>query len=213
MLDHPDFLRDDQSNSWSPTEVRQKAPSLKFQTNVTLQQLARVGLHIVEPQLQNSPFLNEILGGGTNWNKIDPILVLAPNFDIIASGSEDQKPAKPTALWYLQFESRLTSLREIAAEEEISLSEKSLKGARAFAKGLQATRSPSTFLLANGNVRLLWANDAGEQIGLQFRDNAEIQYVFLRLKDGTLRHIMGIEQTAGIMEMIRVLGLRHLIVE
>ena len=56
-------------------------------------------------------------------------------------------------------------------------SESSLADLRSFLGTLQLIERPSNFLLDNGNLRVLWRNNAQEQVGLQFLGNGVVQFV------------------------------------
>jgi hypothetical protein len=112
--------------------------------------------------------------------------------------------------WFDDFLSRITDLREIAKDEEGLFNEESAKEGERFASKLTTHRRPSVFLVANGNLRLLWASDAGEQIGLQFIGNSEVQYVLMARRDEKIATVMGVDRVDAIMRYINAAGLAQL---
>lgn len=200
------------SNSWPVSERRQTRKVRVVQLDMTDAELAENGL-MVNDQPKDYAIFNRILGLNSDWNRSDPILAKASHFGDLTKEPEPRPERATRASWLNRFEVRLASLREAAAEEDITLSEKSVTAVRKFAKSLHQVRPPSTFLLGNGNIRLLWVNDDGEQVGLQFRDNKQVQYIFFRMKEGVLGQIMGTESPSSVLDLIRILGLRHIIAE
>jgi hypothetical protein len=90
---------------------------------------------------------------------------------------------KAAELWKRQLitkthiEYRLRELHLDALRDAEPFSESSLADLRSFLTTLQLTERPSIFLLDNGNLRLLWRNDAKEQVGLQFLGDGVVQFV------------------------------------
>jgi hypothetical protein len=82
-----------------------------------------------------------------------------------------------------------------------------------FLRGLTLTQRPSIFLLDNGNLRALWRNGAGEQVGLQFMGGGLVQYVMFARRpnsDRLLRHY-GQDVVSEIRRKITSNGCDHLI--
>jgi hypothetical protein len=111
--------------------------------------------------------------------------------------------------WWPDWKERLLELRQMATEEGVKVSERSILSTEKFLDSLPPVKKPGTFLLDNGNIRLVWVNELGEQVGLQFRGSAEVQYVFFKLRDGTAVHSMGVDVVASVLQVIRSLGLFH----
>lgn len=108
---------------------------------------------------------------------------------------------------------RLNTLKFDAAEEGISISDKSEKDFNTFIEEHVFMRRPYLSLLDNGNVRALWKNADNEQIGLQFRGDREIQFVFFskRKQSTKLFSSSGRDTFEGIMRQISALELLHLL--
>lgn len=95
----------------------------------------------------------------------------------------------------LQFDvsSRLSELRREAKEENLPYSERSEHDLFKFFFLYPAVARPRLFLLENGNLRALWRNSEGEQIGLQFRGGEQVQYVIFARRG----HTDAIARSAG----------------
>ena len=76
-----------------------------------------------------------------------------------------------------EIEARLRELRIDADTNGEPFSDVSQDNLRAFLDSLPFSKRPAIFLLDNGNLRVLWKNEAKEQVGLQFLGNGEVQYV------------------------------------
>lgn len=72
---------------------------------------------------------------------------------------------------------RLSELKVDARAEGYTVSPKSEKDLLEFLNSRIFTRRPFITLLDNGNLRALWKNAEGEQIGLQFLGAHKVQYV------------------------------------
>jgi hypothetical protein len=73
--------------------------------------------------------------------------------------------------------SRLAELKERAEEESIGISATSERDLIRFTQDNKRLRRPYIFLVENGNLRTVWKNDRGEQVGIQFRGNDIGQFV------------------------------------
>jgi hypothetical protein len=118
--------------------------------------------------------------------------------------------ARPSAGWFSQLAGRVDELRVIAADEELPFCKASAEQALQFARGINASRRPSAFLVGNGNVRLLWTLGA-EQIGLQFKDAGIVQYVMIAHRSGQIAQHMGTDDADVVRRQIAAVGLRHLL--
>jgi len=108
-------------------------------------------------------------------------------------------------------EAQVEELRQHAAEEGEAFSEESAAAALRFCHELAADHEPAIFLMANGNLRAVWQNDARDQVGIQFMLQGLLQYVILRDRDGMtlkalgedvshdkVRHIVEIQELMGL---------------
>jgi len=73
--------------------------------------------------------------------------------------------------------SRLNELKNEAKTEDLAFSERSEHDFFKFLLLFPQILDPFLFLLDNGNLRALWKNGDGEQVGLQFRGSEIVQYV------------------------------------
>jgi len=107
---------------------------------------------------------------------------------------------------------RIMELKDDARAEGYGVSAASENDLLAFLNGRVFTRRPFITLLDNGNLRALWKNAEGEQIGLQFRGGKQVQYVlFARRKDeGFMARASGRDSLAGIERQIEAHNLGRL---
>jgi hypothetical protein len=203
----------DHGNSWPSSGGSLAKPARLLQTNLSDEELYLSNLLVIE-QPSNIQILGIFIGSEAVWNYNEPILIQARSFDSFINNPDSAPdcglPATK-ATWWGQFEKRLADLRDIAIEEDIPLSEESLAQASKFASTLVDARTPSAFLIGNGNTRLLWVNDDGEQVGLQFREKARVQYIFFKRSQGDIDEIMGLKSASTILNFIEQVGLRHLV--
>ena len=109
---------------------------------------------------------------------------------------------------------RLKTLHEVAVEEGMSIAQASEDDLRRYLLDqLKPAVRPAISLLENRNLRALWKDAAGQQIGLQFRGNAWVQYViFARsIPERAIKTYVGREKIADVLPLIEHAGLRALI--
>jgi hypothetical protein len=73
---------------------------------------------------------------------------------------------------------RIGELKKLGSEEELPWSAASEEDFWTFVRSRQVLREPGLILMDNGNLRAMWRNTAGEQIGLEFRGYSQVYYVF-----------------------------------
>lgn len=152
---------------------------------------------------------NGAITSSSAWNKniVNPIIINDQNLE----------EARDNILEKINFESsikqRLNILKRDGDLEGISYSRKSENYLIDFFKNHLIKNRPSIFLLENGNFRVLWKNKFGEQIGLQFLDNGDIQYVmFARRTDRVdLARSYGSDTPESINRFVEANRLRNLI--
>jgi len=110
----------------------------------------------------------------------------------------------------------VTRIRELCLDAVVdgdAFSEESLTDLLSFLRAVKPTVRPSLFLLDNGNLRALWRNDNGEQVGLQFMGHDLVQYViFARRSNGQMMRHFGQDVQSEIQKKISQNGGDHLIV-
>lgn len=138
------------------------------------------------------------------------------NFEQVLD-TEDQDKGLEGQLKKDRFENaikeRISTLKRIGAEESIPTSEESGNLLIEFLNKRTIDNKPFIFLLENGNFRALWKNEKGEQIGLQFLSDGNIQFVlFARRPDSLdLARSYGIDTPEGIKRIIEANRLRTLL--
>ncbi len=193
----------------SPTiNLSNQAPFRTIETNLTNLQFAKLGLTVFESTSSSSDS-HRYLGFGQRLHSEHPVLFVSADYNDLVR-QKDTPVARPPD-WLPQFAERLDALDEAAIEDEITVSKKSRKEAIAFAASLRGARMPTVFLVGNGNVRLRWSNERGEKVGLQFRGNGEVQYLFFKRVGDKFERMLGTKLLATIMPFIATCGLRHAI--
>ncbi len=77
---------------------------------------------------------------------------------------------------------RIAELKSMADDEGVKISTESENDLGSFLDSVGYTQRPYLALLDNGNLRAVWKNVDGGQIGLQFRGCNEVHYVFFALR-------------------------------
>lgn len=107
---------------------------------------------------------------------------------------------------------RIFTLKRLGDEEGIASSDKSAKFLIDFFNKRMIKNEPFIFLLENGNFRALWENKSGEQIGLQFLPDKNIQFVIFANrpdKEGLARSF-GSDTPEGINRQVEINKIRSL---
>ncbi|MEK6637379.1 MAG: hypothetical protein AABY88_04770 [Pseudomonadota bacterium] len=200
------------ANRFSPTitDFINDAPFRTVQTNLTNLEFAMVGLTVFEPTNSTSDS-HRYLGLAPKPQSEHPVLFASSDYSDLLRLKD--VPVAKTPDWLPQFTERLNALDEAAIEDEIKVSKKSRKEVSAFVASLRSARMPTVFLVRNGNVRLRWSNKQGEKVGLQFRGNGEVQYLFFKRVGDKFEHMLGTKLLSTIMPFIATCGLRHVISE
>jgi hypothetical protein len=112
-------------------------------------------------------------------------------------------------------EKRLEDLKELAAEEGCKISVDSERALRAFLAAVPFSKRPYINLLDNGNFRAFWEDTStGEQIGLQFLGNTDVQFVIFARRQGEsncyIARTSGRDLVTNIDQQIETYGLRRL---
>jgi hypothetical protein len=168
------------------------APRVLF-TDLTNKQLADHGL-FVAPARRDSVQQNRVSVGN--------VVPLAPVTQWLVQEAVDHRGRHGLPSWFPLLASRIDDLRVIATDDELPFSETSATAALAFAKMHGRSRQPSAFLIGNGNIRLLWLNDAQEQVGLQFREDKDVQVVLFEQSSDRLDPITAHKRADDVMPFV-----------
>jgi hypothetical protein len=119
-----------------------------------------------------------------------PLLLRGPRFLDFPIGPQvsnefDTQVEEGTLGSRFEIFSRLSELKREAAAEQIPYSQHSEHDFFKFWLLNPEIVRPYLFLLENGNLRALWKNTDGEQVGLQFRGDELVQYVIFARRDGS----------------------------
>ncbi len=177
-----------------------------FQTSVPEEILARDG-YIV---LSSTPpkLLNAFIDADLSTYPDVPTMVRLSRFVDMGNKTDEVNALQPN-VWIDRFLTRVGELKEIAHDENLRFSRLSCRAASKFVEGLGSAAMPSTFLVGNGNLRIVWENELHEQVALQFIGLNQVQYVFFQRTDGQLDPIMGTKGASKILGFIDRVGLRH----
>lgn len=108
-------------------------------------------------------------------------------------------------------EARIGVLKAASDEEGIEWSRPSEKGLLAFLKLVPQAKRPSIVLSDTGELRAVWDNDSGEQIGLRFRAMGDVQFVLFRKRaNAPLARSSGVDDAKVVRQQIDALGLKRL---
>lgn len=106
---------------------------------------------------------------------------------------------------------RIGELREEAADESMPWNAASERELIAFCASVGGER-PAIYLLENGNLRAVWRDRSGAQIGLQFRGDGQVHYVIFAPRGvGPVARHYGQEHVANIRAQVRFAGLERLL--
>ena len=114
------------------------------------------------------------------------------------------KMHKETDVIHTRIRQRIELLKKIGEEEEIAYNPNSEQDLWRFLKRLSFIKTPTLFLLDNGNLRAVWKGDGGKHIGLQFLGSEQIQFVIFsrRREHNNMARIRGRDDFAGITRQL-----------
>ncbi len=111
----------------------------------------------------------------------------------------------------LAISGEMSELTVDAQQEGIAVGPASLTAFREFVRRYQPTSVPALAILDNGNIRAMWKRANGEQVGLQFRAEGDIQFVSFVLRGGQLVSYAGRDTTEKVVERLKADGLIDLV--
>ena len=115
------------------------------------------------------------------------------------------------------YEARIELLRGYAADDDDieTVNEDSINDFWAFMKTSDFSRQAGLVLLDSGDLRAVWRENAGHDIGLRFMGNQEILYVILKrgAEERIAERATGTDSFDGVMKQIRSLNLLHFVKE
>lgn len=111
-----------------------------------------------------------------------------------------------------KIESRLQDLRALSEDEGEPYSQDSESALKAFLGKIAAKNRPYIALLDNGNLRALWKDLQGQQIGIQFLGDEHIQFVLFAKREGDMpmAKLFGQDIFSGLIKTIRANNLDEL---
>ena len=133
---------------------------------------------------------------------------------LLAGHTPQRGSALPGLLAVLKaYGERVAELREYGEADGITLRAESEAAFSSFIKSNTYARRASLVLLDNGNLRAVWKDDEGSQVGVQFHGGQVASYVIFKRRD----HGEGISRVAdtdtldGVRGQIRAFGLDALV--
>ena len=113
------------------------------------------------------------------------------------------------------YSDRLSELEEYARADGYSLDIGSKATFAKFLELLSNVRRPRLILMENGNLRAMWRRQEDFQIGLQFLDNNQVQFVIFRPRADSdeISRAYGRDSLEGIARLIKAFDLWDLVIE
>jgi hypothetical protein len=130
--------------------------------------------------------------------------------------------------WWDRFQERIGRLQVLIpqaiedGERDAPISMPSLENAMAFAARLDGVTQPGTFIQNDGLARLVWQSGKvegvrqfTEQVAIKFRESETVECVLFRREEGLEQtsDIMGHAHVNAILDIVRDLGLEHVMAE
>lgn len=103
---------------------------------------------------------------------------------------------------------RLEALRIEGERDGVRISDASRLDLIEFVSAHRCSRRPYLSLHDNGNLRTLWSTSDGEQVGLQFRGEDQVQFVLsAKRATGKMARSAGRDTLAGLPKQLEAHGL------
>lgn len=112
-----------------------------------------------------------------------------------------------------EIDARVAVLRKEARADGQPFNEASLKDCRLFLGASPVIKKPSVYVIDNGNLRAVWRDAEGAQLGLQFLGEGEVQFVIFarRTEAPRIARSAGRDSVAGIRKQIASFELHDLV--
>lgn len=114
-----------------------------------------------------------------------------------------------------EYDSRLKYLRQEAAQDGCALEEASESDFKEFLRSVHNLHRGNLVLLENGNLRMIWKDAEGTQLGLQFLGGKAIQFVIFKQRKGAeqITRVAGRDSLTGITNLIGAFDLQSLLLK
>ena len=114
---------------------------------------------------------------------------------------------------YQAYRDRIECLRSDAELDDFTVNESSKKDFWRFLASLPFACEGELVLLDNGNLRVIWDDEDGNHIGLQFLGDSMLQYVIFRQRKGSSRvsRMAGRDSFDGVRRQVRLFELESLL--
>ena len=145
-----------------------------------------------------------------DWN-------IAPKHTLVDASKKATSTSESIVTHSQAYEVRINALRAYAAEDDDieKINEDSINDFWAFMQATDFSRQAGLVLLDSGDLRAVWRENAGHDVGLRFLGNQEILYaMFKRDADGQIaERSAGKGSFNGVMKQIKKLNLFYFVIE
>ena len=126
---------------------------------------------------------------------------------------EENAKVKNTREVYHSYASRIKFLQEEAIIEGIAFNKDSKRDFWKFIKSIPSNKRGSLFLMDSGDLRVVWDDDEGNLVGLQFLGNSLARYVIFkrRAEDSPVSRVAGSDTLKGVNAQIQTFELETLL--
>ena len=113
----------------------------------------------------------------------------------------------------VEYVQRITELHQIAKDEEIQINQDSESDFWKYVDFDYRMREGDILLMDNGNLRLVWNDQQGTHLGLQFLGNQHVQYVIFKQRKpcSPVSRVTGRDTFDGVRKQIKSFELDSLI--
>ena len=111
------------------------------------------------------------------------------------------------------YDSRLTYLRFEAIQDGCELNLASESDFKAFIRSTLNLHRGNLVVLENGNLRMIWRDSEGTQLGIQFLGGKTIQFVIFKKRTGSeqITRVAGRDSISEITNLVQVFDLQSLL--
>lgn len=111
------------------------------------------------------------------------------------------------------YKDRIGALHADVLDNDISINALSRRDFLDFINSLPFLKRGALFLLENGNLRAVWKNARGDQVGLQFLGGRRIQFVIFKTRErtGEIARVAGRDDFKGVHAQISAFELNGLL--
>ncbi|MCY4262557.1 MAG: hypothetical protein OXC97_04485 [Candidatus Dadabacteria bacterium] len=126
---------------------------------------------------------------------------------------EKNARAKATLEAIYSYASRIEFLREEAIIESVDFNENSKHDFWMFIRLVPFIKRGSLFLMDNGDLRVVWDDEEGNLVGIQFLGNSLARYVIFKRREESMpvSRVAGTDTLKGVDDQVRAFKLENLL--